>query len=68
MPCLAAAEVAAALKCAAKRSVTSAGLASGLERASLASFESLWRFETFFYGRSILWKDNDGVRARGAWF
>ena len=39
------------------------------DRASLASFESLWRFETFFYGRSILWKDNDGVRSsRGAWF
>ena len=39
------------------------------EKASLASFESLWRFETFFYGRSILWKANDGVRSsRGAWF
>ena len=39
------------------------------DRASLASFESLWRFETFFYGRSILWKANDGVRSsRGAWF
>jgi hypothetical protein len=29
----------------------------------------LWLFDTFFYGRSILWKDNDGVRSsRGAWF
>jgi hypothetical protein len=37
------------------------------EKASLASFESLWRFETFFYGRSILWKANDGVRSK-AWF
>lgn len=35
------------------------------ERASLASLDSLWRFETLFYGRSVLWKENDGVRRPG---